>query len=266
MTDCYTFHAGELPLLVSIPHDGRQVPADIESLMSAAGKSLPDTDWHVTRLYAFAREFGASVISANYSRYVVDLNRPADDAALYEGQLQTGLCPVQTFSGEDIYATEPTIDVANRVTRYWQPYHDKIAAVLSAMRERHGYALLWDAHSIASRVPSLFDGQLPVLNLGTWGGRSCDPTLAEAVFSVAFASPYEVAVNQRFQGGHITRHYGRPEANVHAIQLELSQRAYMDELTGRFDEHRASQLSKSIGEMLQIFTKTGSEKAAIIAG
>jgi N-formylglutamate amidohydrolase len=266
MTDCYRFHAGDLPLLVSIPHDGRQVPTDIESHMSVAGKSLPDTDWHVTRLYAFARDIGASIISANYSRYVIDLNRPADDAALYEGQLQTGLCPVQTFSGEDIYASEPMIDLADRVARYWQPYHDKIAVALAAIRERHGYALLWDAHSIASRVPSLFEGQLPVLNLGTWGGRSCDATLAEAVFKVAVASPYDVAINQRFQGGHITRHYGRPDANVHAIQLELSQRAYMDESTRAFDEHRASQLSESIAAMLQIFAQTATEKAAIIAG
>ena len=217
MTDCYTFHAGKLPLLVSIPHDGRKVSADIEPLMSVAGKSLPDTDWHVTRLYSFARDLGASIISANFSRYVIDLNRPADDAALYEGQLQTGLCPLRTFSGEDIYDSEVTIDLADRVARYWQPYHVKIATVLAAIREQHGYALLWDAHSIASRVPSLFDGELPVPNLGTWGGRSCDAQVAEAVLNVATISAYDVAFNQRFQGGYITRHYGRPDANVHAI-------------------------------------------------
>lgn len=260
MTDCYTFHEGSLPLLISIPHDGRSLPPEIELQMSDAGRALADTDWHVKRLYAFAASLGASIIGANYSRYVIDLNRPADDAALYAGQLQTGLCPLQTFAGEDIYASEFDIDVDARVTRYWRPYHDRIAATLAAIREQHGYALLWDAHSIASRVPSLFDGELPVLNIGTWEGRSCAADIAQSVVDVASTSGYDVAVNERFMGGHITRHYGQPAANVHAVQLELSQRAYMDEASGNYDDERASQLSDSIAAMLKIFARTASKK------
>ncbi|MDH3265983.1 MAG: N-formylglutamate amidohydrolase, partial [Gammaproteobacteria bacterium] len=178
MMHCFTYHEGGSSLLITIPHDGRLLPADIEGRMSVAGRALPDTDWHVTRLYAFAETLGASLIIANYSRYVVDLNRPADDAALYEGQLETGLCPLRTFAGEAIYDGEITIDIDDRVARYWRPYHDKIAATLAAIRDAHGYALLWDAHSILSRVPSLFDGELPVLNFGTWEGRSCRADLA----------------------------------------------------------------------------------------
>jgi len=202
MTDCYSFHSGTLPLLVSVPHDGRQLPAEISARMSAAGRSLPDTDWHVARLYEFVKGLGASMIVANYSRYIVDLNRPADDSVLYEGQLVTGLCPTQTFDGEAIYAEKIAIDFDNRIQTYWRPYHDKIREVLAGFRESHGFALLWDAHSIASRVPTLFDGELRVLNLGTWDGRSCDRTIANALMQVAQESRYDAVFNARFKGGH----------------------------------------------------------------
>jgi len=173
MKDSFTFHPGSMPLLVSVPHDGRNLPDDFASTMTAAGRAIPDTDWHVAKLYEFAQGLGAAVIKAEYSRYVVDLNRPADNASLYEGQVATGLCPQQTFDGQDIYTDATRIDVESRVDKFWKPYHEKIAETLSAFRQSHGFALLWDAHSIASRVPRLFDGELPVLNLGTWDGHSC---------------------------------------------------------------------------------------------
>lgn len=264
MTNSYSFHMGSVPLLVSVPHDGRQLPDDIATQMTDAGKSLPDTDWHVARLYRFAKERGASMIIANYSRYVVDLNRPADDAAMYEGQLATGLCPTQTFSGKDIYAGKVTIDIDDRVRRYWRPYHDKIKETLEELREAHGYALLWDAHSIASRVPTLFEGELPVLNFGTWDGRSCGNAMSDALLRVAAEGPYDAVLNARFKGGHITRHYGKPEANVHAVQLELAQRAYMDEATANYDEAKASQLGDTLWCLLESFTKTASDNAGIM--
>ncbi|MDH3372431.1 MAG: N-formylglutamate deformylase [Gammaproteobacteria bacterium] len=265
MTSGYSFHAGNLPLLVSVPHDGRSVPDDIAAQMTDVGKSLPDTDWHVARLYGFVKQLGASMISAINSRYVVDLNRPADDAVMYEGQLATGLCPTQTFTGEDIYVDAAVKDKAERVERYWRPYHSKIAATLERLRATHGYALLWDAHSIASRVPLLFDGELPVLNIGTWDGRSCNRTIADAVVHAAADSSYDVALNARFKGGYITRHYGRPGDNVHSIQLELAQRAYMDESTTLFDEEKASQLRDTLATMLEAFIKTAADNAVILS-
>lgn len=261
MTDCYSFHSGKVPLLVSVPHDGRQLPDDVSALMTAAGKSLVDTDWHVARLYEFAKELGASMITANYSRYAVDLNRSTDNAALYAGQLATGLCPRQTFSGQDIYKDEVTIDIDDRVRRYWNPYHDKIDAVLAGFCDSHGYALLWDAHSIASRVPALFDGELPALNVGTWDGRSCDKSVSDAVMRVAQASSYDVVLNARFRGGYITRHYGNPGANVHAIQLEIAQRAYMHEATSAYDETKASPLRDRLKAMLEAFIKNARDNA-----
>lgn len=254
MIDCYTFYEGDSPLLVTVPHDGRMIPGDIAVRMTAAGRSIPDTDWHVAHLYEFVTELGASLIVANYSRYVVDLNRPADDAAMYEGQLSTGLCPRQTFDGRDIYEGEPDIDVDGRLDEYWRPYHDKVQETLDALREQHGHALLWDAHSIKSHMPTLFDGELPVLNVGTFDGQSCDPARADAVMEVATASQYPAIFNGRFKGGYTTRHYGNPAEGVHAVQLELAQRAYMDETSGAYDENAASQLRDTLRRLLAAFT------------
>ncbi len=254
MNEIFDFHEGDSPLLISIPHDGRDLPRDIAARMNETGLALPDTDWHVARLYDFAKDIGASVITARYSRYVVDLNRPADDAALYDGQHGTGLCPTQTFDGQDIYKSDPGIDVAGRLTRYWRPYHDHIEQVLRAHRARHGYALLWDAHSIASEVPALFNGELPVLNVGTFDGRSCSKPRQQAVMAAARESGYETVINARFKGGYITRHYGDPGNDTHAMQLELAQRAYMNEQTGAYNESKASQLADTLRAMLAAFT------------
>ena len=256
MKDVFSFHNGDTPLLVSVPHDGWQLPPDIVQTMSEIGRGIPDTDWHVAQLYEFARDHGVSMIVANFSRYVVDLNRPADDTAMYEGELATGLCPIRTFAGNNIYRDQPLIDTGARVATYWRPYHDRIAEALSELRQRHGVALLWDAHSITSRVPQLFDGELEVLNLGTWGGRSCDASVADAVLSVAKQSDYDVVLDGRFKGGHITRYYGDPGANVHAIQLELAQRAYMHERTLAYDRDKAAKLRATLALMLDAYLDT----------
>jgi len=261
----FTFRSGNAPLLISVPHDGRRVPDDIAAQMTEVGQSLPDTDWYVARLYEFATELGVAMIIADYSRYVVDLNRPADDAALYEGQLVTGLCPTQTFAGQDIYKGAVTIDTQQRVRHYWRPYHDKIQATLEALRAEHGYALLWDAHSIASQVPSLFDGELQVLNIGTWDGRSCGQAIAAAATDIAEASPYDAVLNGRFKGGYITRHYGRPEQGVHALQLELAQRAYMDEATQCYARTKASQMRDTLKDMLSAILETAASNAVILS-
>ncbi len=253
--DVYSFFGGNLPLLISVPHDGCHVPEDISARMTDAGRALPDTDWHVAELYDFARDLGASMQVANYSRYVVDLNRSADDGALYPGQLVTGLCPVQTFAGDDIY-TDDGVDAdekARRVTAYWEPYHRQLDATLAAMREQHGYALLWDAHSIPSSVPRLFDGELPELNIGSNDGASCAAPIEQAVAVTAAASSYSTVVNDRFRGGYITRHYGDPAHGVFALQLEIAQRSYMDEATGVFDSERAGHLRSTLGRLLEAF-------------
>lgn len=255
MTRVFSFFEGTAPLLISVPHDGCHLPSDLRDRMTPEGLALPDTDWHVAELYGFVRELGASMLVANYSRYVVDLNRPASDDSLYEGQVATGLCPTQTFAGEDIYVNgevgaEAT---ARRVETYWRPYHEKIEQEMTRMLTRHGFALLWDAHSIAGVVPRLFDGELPALNIGSNNGASCVSNIEETVVEAAKASPYETAVNGRFKGGYITRHYGDPGNNIHALQLEIAQRIYMDENTGVFDAVLAGQLRETLQQMITAF-------------
>ena len=229
----YRFTPGAAPLLVSMPHVGTHVPAGIAGRMTEAARAVPDTDWHVDRLYDFLDEIEAAVLAATHSRYVIDLNRPPDDRPLYPGASNTGLCPATTFAEAPIYRDGEVPDAAeieDRRAQIWRPYHARLEAELAAVRARHGVVLLWEAHSIRSRVPRFFEGRLPDLNLGTAGGRSADSGLIARVAAVAEAAgDYSHALDGRFKGGYITRAYGDPGAGVHAVQLELSQVTYMDE-------------------------------------
>ncbi|CAM3979501.1 N-formylglutamate deformylase [Bordetella tumulicola] len=234
MSDVYHFEAGTAPLLISIPHLGSQIPGSLQPRLTEFGLRSGDTDWHLDRLYAFAKKLGASFLWARYSRYVVDLNRPPNDENLYPGQAKTGLCPTHTFDGQPLYLDgAETIDDAERETRrqhYWQPYHDQLRHEIDRLRAKHDKVLVWEAHSIASIIPRLFDGKLPDLNIGTAGGRSCNPAMEDAIRNqLDNVNAYTWAINGRFKGGYITRQYGAPDQNIHAIQLEMCQSTYMDE-------------------------------------
>lgn len=253
--DTYALHRGSAPLLVSLPHDGTLVPDELAARLAPSARRVPDTDWHVARLYAFARELGASLIVPVYSRYVIDLNRPADNASLYPGQNTTGLCPVVQFSGEPVYLAgeEPDEEeIAARVARYWRPYHEALAGELARLREAHGRVVLWEGHSIRSVLPFLFEGRLPDFNLGTNGGASCSPALQDRLTAVMAAqAQYTHVVNGRFKGGYITRHHGRPEQGIEAVQLELVQSAYMDEDSFAWLPERAERLQQVVRRMLE---------------
>ncbi|WP_296942229.1 N-formylglutamate deformylase [uncultured Massilia sp.] len=229
----YTFKAGSVPLLLSMPHAGTDIPDEIAARMAPCALARADTDWHLPALYAFAEEMGASTLAARWSRYAIDLNRPPEDTNLYPGQDTTGLCPVDTFGRERLYreGMEPDADeVARRLQRYWRPYHAQLGAELERLLALHGRVVLWDAHSIASRVPRFFEGRLPDLNFGTADGRSCSLQLEGAMIQAANAQDrFSFVFNGRFKGGHITRFYGDPARGVHAIQLEMCQCLYMDE-------------------------------------
>jgi N-formylglutamate deformylase len=232
MTAIFRLRRGTVPLLVSMPHVGTHLPDDIAARMTPIAHTVPDTDWHLERLYDFLDTLGASVLVATHSRYVVDLNRPEDDANLYPGQDTTGLIPVDTFAREPLYAGTPPDEAerAARVAAYWHPYHAALQAELRALRARHGVAVLWDAHSIKSEVPRFFDGRLTDINLGTAGGASCDARIERALADVAAqAGDYTHVLNGRFKGGYITRHYGRPAQRQHAVQLEMCFACYMAE-------------------------------------
>ena len=252
----FDFSAGEGPLLVSMPHVGVEVPGDIAARLTPEAQALPDTDWHVDRLYEFLAEMGVPVLKAVQSRYVVDLNRPPDGAALYPGQAGTGLVPVETFAGEELYTggeAPGTEEIETRVADFWRPYHGKLAGELARIKAVHGFAILWDAHSIRSKVPRLFEGTLPDLNFGTAAETSADPGLAAALMQVAGGQDDCSAVlDARFTGGYITRHYGNPAAHVHAVQLELSQATYMQEdPPHEFDEALAARVRPLLRRLIE---------------
>jgi N-formylglutamate deformylase len=245
---------GQAPLVISFPHVGTGLPPDLAVRMTPRAQAVPDTDWHVEKLYAFARDQGVSWIEPHLSRYVVDLNRPPDDGALYPGQVSTGLCPAATFAGEPLYtgAGPDAAEIAYRRQTYWQPYHDRLASLLAATVARHGYAVLLDAHSIESAVPRLFDGRLPDLNVGTNDGRSCAAGLGEAVYTAAASGPFSAVLNGRFKGGYITRHYGEVSGPVHAVQLEIGQLSYLDAGTHDWHAPRAAALIAVLERIVEV--------------
>ncbi|MCW2480875.1 N-formylglutamate deformylase [Candidatus Symbiopectobacterium sp. NZEC135] len=256
----FDFQSGTLPLLVSIPHAGTRLTPEVEDGLSDAARPQPDTDWHIPHLYDFVREMGASVLVGHYSRMVVDLNRPADDTPLY-ASATTGLFPSTLFDGTPTFVSgkTPTSEQRNGYLQHiWQPYHQQIQQELARLKARYGYALLFDAHSIASHIPRLFDGKLPDLNIGTNGGESCSHEVEATIRACCEAQDqYSWVINGRFKGGYITR-YGQPAQQQHAVQLELAQCNYMEE-QAPFAWHAEKaaalqvQLKKLLGNYLACF-------------
>ena len=224
---------GDAPLVIDIPHAGTHMPPALAARLTPAAHTVPDTDWHVEKLFAFARDAGVTLVVATHSRYVVDLNRNPSGAALYPDADNTEVCPTRTFGNEALYAGSDAPDAAEVAARralYFAPYHALLAAEIQRVRASHGYAILLDGHSIRSEVPRFFAGRLPDFNLGTADGASCAPAVQSAVEVVlAGAEAFTSVVNGRFKGGYVTRHYGQPSRGVHALQLEIAQACYMDE-------------------------------------
>lgn len=229
----FAFTPGSTPLLINVPHAGLGLSPGLAERLTGAGLALTDTDWHVEKLYDFAAARGAGLMVATHSRYVVDLNRDPAGRALYPGADNTEICPTRGFDNEDLYnpgQAPGEAEVAQRVAAYWQPYHDRLAAELAAIRRRHGYAILLDGHSIAAEVPRFFAGRLPDLNLGTNDGQSCAASLGTLAYGILSSdSRFSHVHNGRFKGGYITRQYGRPADGLHALQLEKARDCYMDE-------------------------------------
>ncbi len=231
MNDFLDIHRGTAPLVMAFPHTGTELPHALAQAFVSPWLARKDTDWWVDRLYDFARELGATTVRTRLSRSVIDVNRDPSGASLYPGQATTGLCPVTTFDGEPLYtdAGPDEAEIDRRRIAYFDPYHTALSAELDRLREQHDRVVLYDAHSIRSRIPRLFDGELPQFNIGTNGGMTCDPALTHAVETIAAASGRGYVVDGRFRGGWTTRHYGRPEQGIHAIQMELAMCGYLTE-------------------------------------
>ena len=262
--DLFRLRGGDTPLLLSIPHAGLEIPDTLRDTMTRKALDLPDTDWHVGRLYDFAPALGATVIATNFSRYVIDLNRDPGGEALYPDADNTGLCPTETFDRAAIHRPGRAPDdaeIARRLNQYYRPYHAGLMLELARIKSKFGYALLYDAHSIRSRVPRFFDGELPSLNIGTGGGVTANPGLAQRIVEICAAEKgYSSVLDGRFRGGYITRQYGAPGHHVHAVQMELAQNTYMDESPPyEFIEEKADRLRPLLRRVLEEMLAWGRE-------
>lgn len=252
----YAYRRGSSPLIVSMPHVGTFVPWSVGRAFQDCAARRDDTDWHLARLYDFVADLDATVIRASFSRYVIDVNRPSDGTNLYPGRDTPKLCPGDTFDRQPLYReSEPDArEVALRVASIWRPYHLRLQREIARVLAEHGTAILWDAHSIVSVAPRLFEGRLADFNLGTADHASCDPGLAESLLAALQGHPrFHSVLNGRFKGGHITRACGDPARGVHAIQLEMAEATYMDETSPyTLREAKAREIRPILREQLGI--------------
>ena len=256
----FTLLQGSIPLLISMPHNGEGVPLNIQKKMTAIGLSVQDTDWYMDRLYDFAKEMGAYILMPRYNRYVIDLNRDPTGVNLYPGSDTTELCPTTSFESMPLYQAGKAPndeEIQQRVELYWQPYHQAISDTLSEIKQQFGKAVMLEAHSIASHVPRFFEGKLPDFNFGTNDGSSCAKELIDTVEAIDFAH-FSQVTNGRFKGGYITRAYADVDANVHTLQLELSQATYMDEEMLTYDEGKAATVKPVLASMVNAMAKFAS--------
>ncbi|RZJ71705.1 N-formylglutamate amidohydrolase [Flavobacterium sp.] len=245
--------ATEVPILISSPHSGTYFPDDIKSRIKPELAARPDdADWYIDKLYDFAPAMGISMINANYCRWVIDLNRyPQREPLYYDGRVITGLCPVTDFNGLALYDGKVPDDreIEKRLEKYFIPYHQKVEELLAAMVEKHGIAVLFDAHSIRKAVPGISKTPFPDLILGDNDMTSASPAIIAACYDVLQTGKFEVEHNIPFKGGYITRFFGKPENNVHALQLEMAKKNYMDDSEMVYDEQRAGEMRDLLQRM-----------------
>lgn len=253
MTDTVIVTQGSSPLILSMPHPGTGIPPEVAAQLNERGKLVEDTDWHMRQLYSFATPLQPTIVEAQLSRFVIDLNRDPASVSLYPGQATTELVPTTTFDGAPIWQTAPDAnEIERRKGAYFRPYHTALAAEITRVKAEHGYCVLWDCHSIKSVIPRLFEGTLPTLNLGTNSGQSCAPSIEAAAVTAMAGQPLTQIANGRFKGGWITRHYGRPFERVHALQMEIALSAYLAEETApwAFDATKAASLQTALSAII----------------
>ncbi|OIQ32630.1 MAG: N-formylglutamate deformylase [Roseobacter sp. MedPE-SWchi] len=248
---------GDSPIVLGLPHTGTHVPPEIEAKLSARGRGLDDTDWHIHRLYDGLLE-GATSVRATFHRYVIDANRDPSGVSLYPGQNTTTLVPLTDFDGQDIWNEKPdTAEIEARRLAFHAPYHAALEAELQRVKAQHGFAILYDCHSIRSQIPFLFEGTLPDFNTGTNLGTTCDPAIEQIVVTACDqAKGYSSVLNGRFKGGWTTRHYGRPTEGIHAIQMELAQSTYLTDEAApwSYDQAKANRLREHLHHILMSLT------------
>jgi N-formylglutamate deformylase len=252
MNDSFEYSRGTTPLIISMPHNSSLIPTSTAQNMTRDAKLSKDTDWFVDRLYDFAPSLGVHIIKPKYSRYYIDLNRDPTGKDLYPGADNTELCPTTDFFNKPLYreGKNPELsEITKRIDTVWLPYHQKLKQTLDEIVEQHGYAILFDAHSIRSQVPRFFKGSLPDFNFGNADGKSCSASMIESIEKLPF-KPWSSVTNGRFKGGYITRDNGDPLNAIHAIQLELSQATYLDETTLEWDAVKTEKIKIQLQQIV----------------
>ena len=243
---------GNSPIILSQPHSGTYVPEHIYADLNSVGQQLLDTDWHIPRLYEELVD-GATIVRANFSRYVIDANRDPQGKSLYPGQNTTTLVPLSTFDGIPIWKNEPKPEaIQERLNNYHRKYHQALSAEIARVKAKYGIAFVYDCHSIRSLIPFLFDDTLPDLNIGDNQGTTCDNSITSAATNVCKSiSSHTYVVNGRFKGGWTTRHYGQPQKGIHVIQMELAQKAYLqtEGLPFNYDAEKSASLRKVLADI-----------------
>ncbi|MDA7980723.1 MAG: N-formylglutamate deformylase [Pirellulales bacterium] len=244
---------GDSAIVLGIPHTGTGLPSDIAANLNARGRELTDTDWHIHRLYEGLLS-EVTTVRATFHRYVIDANRDPSGRSMYPHQNTTDLVPLTDFDGNSIWEQPPSeAEILRRKTLYHAPFHDALAGEIGRVYRRHGIVILFDCHSIRSRIPFLFEGTLPDFNIGSNESRACDRSIERCVREICEAvEGYRTVVNARFRGGWTTRHYGRPGVNQHAIQMELAQSTYLvsEKAPWKYDDVKASRLRKHLSQIL----------------
>lgn len=263
----FTVHRGNGPIILGLPHGGISIPSGIAARLNDNGRKLADTDWHIAKLYDGLLP-NVTTVAATFHRYVIDANRDPAGISLYPGQNSTELCPTTDFDGLSIWkdGERPSPgDISERRQAFHVPYHNALAAEVSRIKSIHGFALLFDCHSIRSYIPFLFEGRLPDLNIGTNNGKTCAPLIESTVMEIAAQSPFSSVLNGRFRGGWTTRHYGQPQKGVHAIQLEIAQSAYLESEAApwRYSEEKAAVLRETLRQILEALNSLNLNKEAL---
>ncbi len=257
-------HPGKhrVPIVISVPHAGTQFPEELAGLYKKRmRKILDDTDWFVHRLYEFAPAMGITLVKANLSRWVIDLNRDPESAPLYDdGRLITSVTPHTDFFGNNIYKSkkhEPgKKEVAKRLKKYYWPYYERLSVLLEERKKEFGKVLLWDAHSIRHRVSTIQNDPFPDMILGNNDEKTAQPQLIKIALESLRSGDYEVAHNHPFKGGHITRYFGDPENQIHTLQLEMNKILYMDDNEITYNKARAARVQGLLKSCMENLVKT----------